>query len=347
MGTLWLQAVWLADPDTGTIVGEDGTILRTTDGGEIWVSQTSGTSKHLLDVFFSNAETGTAVGNGGTILQTDNGGETWVPRTSHTDESLWSVIFVDENNGTIVGDNGCILGTDDGGATWTLQETCTDNDLFCVSFAGPETGMIVGQNGTILRTTTGGGVAVMLAGYAASWRGDHAEITWSVRRDVAESPLSFDFYRSDDGGGRFVRLARPDITAQGADYTLRDRTAQPGSRYIYRVVISEDGREAASFEVELETPALLFSLEQNHPNPFNPSTTLRYALPARSHVRIGVYDVAGREVAVIEDEVMEKGTHEARWDGSDDAGRALGAGVYFARLETGLGTRYSKMTLVK
>jgi len=88
-------------------------------------------------------------------------------------------------------------------------------------------------------------------------------------------------------------------------------------------------------------------LEQNHPNPFNPSTTIRYALPTRSHVRIGVYDVAGREVAVLKDSVQEKGIQQVKWDGVDDQGQAMGAGVYFVRLESGNEIRHAKMTLVK
>jgi len=88
-------------------------------------------------------------------------------------------------------------------------------------------------------------------------------------------------------------------------------------------------------------------LEQNRPNPFNPSTTIRYALPARSHVRVGIYDVAGRIVDVLQDGVQEAGPQELRWDGDDGAGRSLGAGVYVVRLDTGRQTRFAKMTLLK
>jgi hypothetical protein len=70
-----LYGVSFIDANTGTAVGACGTILRTTDGGETWVSQTSGTSNYLYGVSFTNANTGTVVGSYGTILRTTSGGD--------------------------------------------------------------------------------------------------------------------------------------------------------------------------------------------------------------------------------------------------------------------------------
>ncbi|MGH7726303.1 MAG: WD40/YVTN/BNR-like repeat-containing protein [Candidatus Eiseniibacteriota bacterium] len=63
-----------ADADTGTVVGFAGTILRTTDGGQTWVPQESGTVHDLFDVFFTDTSTGTVVGESGTVLRTVTGG---------------------------------------------------------------------------------------------------------------------------------------------------------------------------------------------------------------------------------------------------------------------------------
>lgn len=70
-----------------------------------WFSQTSGTTEHLYDVYFTNLNTGTAVGTNGTI----NGGTTWVPQSSGTAEHWRSVSFIDEDNGIVVGTNGTII----------------------------------------------------------------------------------------------------------------------------------------------------------------------------------------------------------------------------------------------
>jgi hypothetical protein len=96
-----------------------------------------------------------------------------------------------------------------------------------------------------------------------------------------------------------------------------------------------------------DVPDTGLRLGQSYPNPFSPSTTILYSLPARSHVRLGIYDVAGREVAVIQDGVQPVGPHEVRWDGADRGGLPLSAGVYFVRLDAGGEARMSKMLLVR
>ncbi len=70
-----------------------------------------------------------------------------------------------------------------------------------------------------------------------------------------------------------------------------------------------------------------FALAQNYPNPFNPSTTIRFELPVSSDVRLGVYDVLGREVSALVNERRDAGVHEVKFDGS-----GLSSGVYFYRL---------------
>jgi len=96
-----------------------------------------------------------------------------------------------------------------------------------------------------------------------------------------------------------------------------------------------------------DMPQSSLLLEPAFPNPFNPSTTIRYSLPARSHVRIGIYDVAGHEVAVIRDGVESEGAQEVRWNGVDRRGHALSAGVYFVRLVAGGEERVTEVVLMK
>ena len=140
----------------GTAVGHLGVILRTTDGGATWVSQTSGTTWNLIGVSFTDVNTGTIVGQNGTILRTTDGGATWTGQISGTTDLLMAVSFTDVNTGTVVGANGTILRTTDGGATWVGQISGTPEFLAGVSFTDTNTGTVVGANGTILRTTDGG-----------------------------------------------------------------------------------------------------------------------------------------------------------------------------------------------
>ncbi len=88
-------------------------------------------------------------------------------------------------------------------------------------------------------------------------------------------------------------------------------------------------------------------LEQNRPNPFNPSTSVRFVLAEPGRVRIAVYDVRGRELAVLLDEDRPAGAGDVSWQGRDKGGREVGAGVYFVRGQAGQATRLVKATLVK
>jgi hypothetical protein len=85
-----------------------------------------------------------------------------------------------------------------------------------------------------------------------------------------------------------------------------------------------------------------FVLDQNHPNPFNPSTVIRYGLPVRAHVRIVVYSALGQEVAVLADDVQTAGYHEVTFA----AGR-FASGVYVCRMEAGGAVHVNKMVLIR
>ncbi len=88
-------------------------------------------------------------------------------------------------------------------------------------------------------------------------------------------------------------------------------------------------------------------LRQNHPNPFNPKTSVTYSLPTDGHARVGVYNVAGRLVATLVDGPQSAGEHVAVWDGRTDAGEEAASGVYFCRLETEESSRSISMVLLK
>src|SRR6266576_955911 len=128
-----LRGASFVDANTGTVVGEYGTIVRTTDGGNSWTIQASGTTETLWAVSFTDVTNGTAVGEGGTILRTTDGGDNWVSQPSGTTLQFRGVSFIDANNGTAVGEGGTILRTTDSGNSWAPQSSGTENTLFGVS----------------------------------------------------------------------------------------------------------------------------------------------------------------------------------------------------------------------
>ncbi len=106
-------------------------------------------------------------------------------------------------------------------------------------------------------------------------------------------------------------------------------------------------RFASATDVADAFSPLAFALQQNVPNPFNPGTTIRFALPAASRVRLAVYDVNGRLVRNLADANFEAGTHSIAWDGCDGNGRAAASGVYLVRLTARDGVLTRRMTLVR
>ncbi|MBD3349325.1 MAG: T9SS type A sorting domain-containing protein [Candidatus Eisenbacteria bacterium] len=105
-----------------------------------------------------------------------------------------------------------------------------------------------------------------------------------------------------------------------------------------------DGREGTDGQ-DAEAPRL--RLVQNRPNPFNPTTTVRYSIPTGSAVKLVVYDLAGREVRSLIDGPRSAGWHEVVWDGRNDHGERVASGVYFLRLENRHSILSRKVVLLK
>jgi len=104
-----------------------------------------------------------------------------------------------------------------------------------------------------------------------------------------------------------------------------------------------DGTDA---QVATEDLGLEFELAQNTPNPFKPSTTIRFALPETRTVELRVFDLAGRAVKTLAQGALEPGLHTLQWDGTSDHGKRLASGVYFYRLVAGNDRAEKKLVLV-
>ena len=90
-----------------------------------------------------------------------------------------------------------------------------------------------------------------------------------------------------------------------------------------------------------------YVLSQNYPNPFNPTTRISYRVPTRSEVTLRVYDILGREVTTLVNEIQSAGTYSVVWDGTDAEGRRTASGIYLYRLTAGDFSRTRKMILLK
>ena len=108
-------------------------------------------------------------------------------------------------------------------------------------------------------------------------------------------------------------------------------------RVLYR--LGEGGSEALA---ESESVPSSFALESNYPNPFNPTTTILFALPEATEVTLAVYDLLGRRVAVLVEGEMAAGRHAVRFEASQ-----LSSGVYLVRMQASSFSQVRRMTLIK
>jgi hypothetical protein len=90
-----------------------------------------------------------------------------------------------------------------------------------------------------------------------------------------------------------------------------------------------------------------FALDANVPNPFNPTTRIRYNLPVATHVEVKIYDVRGVLVRTLVAEYQAAGEREVTWNALSDSGQRLASGVYFYQLKTPEFSQTRKMVLLK
>ena len=241
-----LYAVFMISADTGTVVGDSGTILQTTNGGATWIPRASGTTGSLNGVFFTGPRTGTAVGEArdslsnriSVILRTTDGGASWRAQSAGAiRQGLHAVYFTDSGTGTAVGDIGTIMHTTDGGETWTAQQHQTGGSFNSVYVSRVNTGIVVGAyftsgNGVIERTTDNG----------ASW--------WDQPLDRAQGVKSFSGLRcvafTDTARGTAVGTGGFIIrTTNGGEYWKIQPSGTSIYSYLYGVSFSDSNTGTA------------------------------------------------------------------------------------------------------
>ncbi|OQY30306.1 MAG: hypothetical protein B6244_00145 [Candidatus Cloacimonetes bacterium 4572_55] len=189
---------------------------------------------------------------------------------------------------------------------------------------------------------------------------DHGE-TWSLIDPVGgyPSPVVVALgitpgYSDHSDGWQFARFDLSDFAGQSAMFRFWfggaedqsdlgwfiDHVTVQGQNDIPSVSIEEDGQVVVS-------PAQ-YRLFQNHPNPFNPTTVIRFSIPESNTVAVTIYDATGRLVkTLIEDKMYPAGTHSLQWNGTGQNNESVVSGVYFYRLEAGNFAQAKRMTLLK
>jgi photosystem II stability/assembly factor-like uncharacterized protein len=353
-----LRGIDYVDQNNLVVVGDKGAILRSTDGGTSWKDQTipvkADSSYWFSGVALTPGGDGLAVGrldsllvsypqyiytSRSAVMRTTDGGRTWVRNVVRWNRQLNAVSFGGLNVVTAVGEGGLIIRSTDRGATWIQQTSGSSAPLNAVSFAGTDVGFAVGNGGVVLQTADGG----------ATWTKQQSATTMDLKGVWTMNGINV---VAVGGGGTVIVSNNSGTTWTGVatDATV-DLFAVHFSDIDRGTIVGDKGmvlRTVASGTISaVELPEIAsvpteFSLAQNYPNPFNGSTTIEFALSKTSPVVVKVFDLLGRDVATLVDDMKVQGTYRIRWDS-----KSLPSGVYFYRLTVGEFIITKKMMLLK
>ncbi len=332
-------------------------INRTTNFGDNWERFNTPANSQLNSIYFPDINTGYACGKNGNFVKTTNSGNNWsllqpIPQPFLSSYDFIGVYFTNTLTGWAAGsrpDSNIFVKTTNGGTSWSVNYYIGGFNLFgrfnCMFFINSETGFIgsSGSPGRILRSTNSGQewyvnflptandiysihFPSFSTGYASCYGGQILKTTnngnnWFLQTTSTGSALLCVFFLNNLTG-----------------YTVGDnntvlKTTDGGGPPI--------GITPISNEIPRD-----FALEQNFPNPFNPVTKIRFAIPAitglSDNVKLVIYDALGSEVTVLVNERHTPGIYETSWDA-----RNFASGVYIYRIETGDFVQSKKMVLVK
>ena len=217
----------------------------------------------------------------------------------------------------------------------------------------------LGENVDIeLCTDTGGGFNV-------GWADQGEWLEYTVMAPVTgEYPIEFRVASLSTGGTFRLEVDGTDMTGDvsfSATGGWQNWSTVPTSVFlttgvhVMRFVVVDSGFNFNAFEILDITTAVSDPLLQNgfalhpcYPNPFNPSTSLRFDVPRQARVHLSIHDMAGRLVrTLLPGEIVEAGSHTFSWNGSDESGRIVSAGVYYALAKTDSWQGTRRMVLLK
>jgi len=248
-----------------------------------------------------------------------------------------------------------------GGYSLTPADATFSTDFIELTFtvSGSLTGFIVAEGFTddLLGAGTvtivagngkggGGGLPVTFSRFDATVADGGVRIAWQMHFTAAAG--SFTLFRHEDGKPT-VTLASGEIQGESGSYL--DRTVEVGRKYRYEMLVHTlEGDDLRSPLAGVTVPSLGLALSPNHPNPFNPQTTIPYYVPAGAapvHVRLTIFDTSGRAVRVLVDENQAGGARDVVWRGDDETGKTVSSGIYFCVLQVGSERRTQKLVLLK
>ena len=348
-GTSTIYDMNVFSPSKVLAVGLSSKAFMTTDGGTNWDPVDLGIPGSYFSLEFLNDAFGIGTGYSSpspSVSITKDSGKTWTPMTLPAEfdafASIWGIGIKDTNTIWVSDVNGHIGYTTDGGTSWNISKTITANGLYGISIVGDNM-WLAGDGGTIIKGYSNPAVPVELTSFTGKVIDGKVNLTWQTASEKNNYGFEIQRMQNDSYWEKIAFVTGRGTSGEINSYSYVDKSISTGN-YSYRLKqIDFDGTFKYSSVVEVKTGApTKFELLQNYPNPFNPSTTINYSLPIKGHVVLKVYNVLGKEVAVLVNGNMEPGNYSAIFDASK-----FSSGVYLYELTTGNSRMSKKMILIK
>jgi photosystem II stability/assembly factor-like uncharacterized protein len=319
-------------------------VHKTVNGGTEWVQSTV-PDQYFYTIGFIDSLTGAAAGGSGAIYRTTDGGATWTDVSPGPAWPIHKIRFYSPRLGLAVGGrfdlHAVAYRSIDECLSWDAGLLDSTEPIFDVTFTDSMNAIGVGGDpevGFAVARTSDAGV---------TWSYDFVGM-WGIGSAIAFRtpmeawvPIRWEGITAytPDAGRTWLNFQHPDEIAtfdvQFLDSLHGYMVGDSGLVLKYQkptvgVVEIPDGKPTA------------VHLMQNYPNPFNPSTVIGFQIPVRGHVTLTVYDVLGRAVATLIDEIREAGSGKVVWNAS-----GLPSGVYICRLQSGGLVETKKLVLTR
>jgi len=220
-----------------------------------------------------------------------------------------------------------------------VKQCSSCDDSLCGGFIG-ECG------GVSVKLVVQPGTRITVSGLAAEATAGSVTLRWSYSGGRPAGAF-FNVYRAEDGSPGYRRLNARRIPASSG-LRFVDDSVEPGIRYRYKIGLIREGSETLFGPIEIATAERFsFGIWQSYPNPFNPSTAVRFSLSKDGPVVVRIFDASGQLVKTLLDEKRKSGFHTLYWNGTNDGGDTVPSEVYFLRVESGKEVAVRKLTLVR
>ncbi|MCI0472881.1 MAG: T9SS type A sorting domain-containing protein, partial [Ignavibacteria bacterium] len=331
-------------------------VMKTTNAGINWTTYTANFHDEVKQLYFINDTMGWAISSPPRILRSENGGGGWESCYTGYNYSfiMKGIIFTDSLNGFVYGfdtssKKGSLLKTTNSGANWNYTVLNYPYSFNSVYFINSQTGYVACDSGRILRTNSALSNFEVLTPRTkktlSSIQFINSQTGWAVGVDYSQQ-ISGMVMKTTDSGNNWSSYLPGSSWLYDVDFVNQQTGWASG--WFGTILKSTNGGSvyAGGNNSTVPTDFMLF---QNYPNPFNPKTIINYQLPrhggsstAGVFVKLTVYDITGKAIVILVNEMKKAGYYEAEFDGSN-----LPSGVYFYSLTSNNYSDTKKMTLIK